>query len=159
MTRRPSLAVGTAAVALVGTAVALAIFLSGSDGPRTLDEAEARDVLEDLPYELKFRPVPVPPQADGAIAGHVVGPGGTVVGFGVALGRDAEPVRLGPRTGTGALGGETFRVSDDATVVADGKPRIAARLDTLAKWKEAAESSSNIEEQLCRATTGRSCSI
>jgi hypothetical protein len=148
-----------AAVALVGAGVALAIFLSGSDNPRTLGEAEAEGVLEELPYELAVHPVPPPPHASGAIAGRVVGPGGTVVHVGVSLGRDADPVQLGPRTATGAFGGETFRVSDDTTVVVAGKPRIAARLATVDEWKEAARIVVDIEEQLCRATTGKSCSI
>ena len=148
-----------AAVALVGAAVALAIFLSGSDNPRTLDADGAERVLEELPYELEVHPVPLPPHASGAIAGRVVGPGGTVVRVGVSLGRDADPVRLGPRTATDPFGGETFRVSDDTTVVIGGEPRIAARLDTVAKWKEAARIVVDVEEQLCRATTGKSCSI
>ena len=156
---RSRLAWALAGAALVAAGIALAIFLSGSDNPRTLDEAGAEGVLEELPYELEVHPVPAPPHAEGAIAGHVVGPGGTVVRVGVSLGRDADPVRLGPRSGSGSFGGETFRLSDDTTVVVAGVPRIAARLDTIDKWKEAARIVVDIEEQLCRATTGKSCTI
>ena len=150
-----------AALLLVGAgvAVALAIFLSGSDDPRTLDEGEAKRVLEQLPYQLEFHPTPTPPHASGAIAGRAVGPGGAVVRFGVALGRDAEPVPFGPGSGAEANGGETFQLSDDATVVIGGRPQIAARLDTVAEWKEAVRIVVDLEEQLCRATTGKSCTI
>ncbi len=156
---RGRVAWAAAAVVLAVAVVVLVAFLSGSEDPRTLDDAEAVGVLEELPYELEFHPVPPPPHAEGAIAGRVVGLGGTVVRVGVALGRDADPVRLGPRSGAGDFGGETFRVSDDTTVVVAGRPRIAARLDTLAEWREAARIVVDVEEQLCRATTGKSCSI
>lgn len=156
---RSRVAWALAGAALAAAGVALAIFLSGSDNPRTLDPSEAEGVLEELPYELAVHPVPPPPHADGAVAGRVVGPGGTVVRVGVALGRDADPVRLGPRVGVSSFGDETFRVSDDTTVVVAGRPRIAPRLDTIDKWKEAARIVVDIEEQLCRATTGKSCTI
>ena len=73
-----------AAAVLVAAVVALVVALSGSDNPRTLDEAEAKRVLQQLPYEIHFRPTPVPPHADGAVAGRVIGPGGTAVRFGVS---------------------------------------------------------------------------
>ncbi len=151
--------VGSVVLVLAGLALALAIFVADSEEPRTLDEAEAKRVLEQLPYQLEFHPQPPPPHASGAIAGRVVGPGGAVVRFGVALGRGADPVRLGPGSGVEASGGETFRLSDDATVVVAGRPRIAARLETVAEWKEAVRIVVDIEEQLCRATTGKSCTI
>jgi hypothetical protein len=152
-------AVAALVLAVAGLALALTIFLADSEEPRTLKEAEAKRVLEQLPYRLEFRPVPLPPHASGAISGRATGPGGAVVRFGVALGRGTEPVRLGPGSGIEATGGETFRLSDDATVVVAGRPRIAARLDTMAEWKEAVRIVVDIEEQLCRATTGKSCTI
>jgi hypothetical protein len=148
--------VAAALIAAAGLAVVLAIFLSNSENPRTLDEAEAKRVLEQLPYRLDFRPTPPPPHSSGAIAGRVVGPGGTVVRFGVSLGRGADPVRLGPGSANQATG-RTFRLSDDTAVLVAGRPQIADHLDTLAEWKEAVRIVVDIEEQLCRATTGRSC--
>jgi|SRR5215218_9255403 len=148
-----------AAVIVLAALAALAIALLRSETPRTLDEAETEQVLELLPYRLEFRPVRTLPHASGAVAGRAVGPHGTVVRFAVSLGRGGEPVRLPPPSDPEATGGETFRVTDDAVVVVDGRPGIAARLDTAAKWKEAARIVVDIEEQLCRATTGKSCSI
>jgi hypothetical protein len=159
MERLPRFAVWALAAIGVAAVLALAFFLSSSDSPRTLDEAETMRVLEQLPYEIEFRPVATPPGASGAVAGRAVGPGGAVVRFGVSLGRGGEPVNLGPHSDTDAAGGETFRVSDDATLLVDGKLRIARRLRTPTQWREAARIVVDVEEQLCRATTGKSCSI
>jgi hypothetical protein len=145
-----------AALGLV-VVIGLAAFLSDSESPRTIDEAEAKRALAQLPYEIEFRPVRPPPGANGAVAGRVFGPGGTTFRFGVSLGPGAEPVKLGRGVESG--GGEAFRVSDDATILVDGRPQIAPRLRSEDQWREAARIVVDIEEQLCRATTGRSCAI
>lgn len=140
-------------------AIGVALLVSGC-GTKTLDEAEVKQLLRQLPYRFEFRPVDPPDGASGAVAGRVIGPHRTVVNFGISLGRGGDPVPLGPGTDTAdATGGETFRVTDDTMVTVNGKLKAGDQLHTEAQWNESARMIVDIEEKLCRAITGKPCAI
>jgi hypothetical protein len=151
---------------VVGTVLVLAAVvavgaLARDPGPKTLGEAEAKQVLrEELPYRFEFRPTAVPAGASGAFAGRAFGARGTVLGFGVSLGRGGDPVSFGPQSDLAdATGGETFRVTSDVTVLIDGESRANPRIETRAQWREAIAIAAAIEDGLCRATEGGACAI
>lgn len=147
-----------AGVAVVATVLAVNVF--GSSGPKTLSEAETKSLLRQLPYRFEFRSVRVPQGASGAVAGRVIGGHGTVVRFGVSLGSGGEPVSLGSYTDfADATGGATFRVTDDAWIVVNGRPTFGKQIHTQAQWHEAATMKVDIEEKLCRATERKPCAI
>lgn len=158
MSRRELLVAGILIVGLaigVGTAVAML----GPD-TRTLSERETRQLLLQLPYDIRFRDVSTPEGASGAVAGRLVGPHHTIVRFGVSLGRGGSAVRLGPHSDLGnAIGGETFRVTSDDMLVVRDKLVANPRLRTTAQWKESARMIVAIEEKLCWATEGKACAI
>lgn len=147
-------------VGIVVVATALAVSVFGSNGPKTLSEAETKSLLRQLPYRFEFRPVRVPQGASGAVAGRVIGHRGTVVRFGVSLGSRGKPVSLGPHTDfADATGGATFRVTDDAWIVVNGRPTFGKQIRTATQWHEAATMNVDIEEKLCRATEGKPCAV
>jgi len=139
----------------VGTAIALMIY---QPGPKTLSEGETRDLLRELPYHFEFRPAPIPDGADGAIAGVARGPHGTLLRFGVSLGRNGRAVSLGPHTDlSDAPGGETFRVTDNSSIIVNGHMETNPQIKSVAEWHEAISIAVAIQEKLCRATEGRPC--
>jgi len=157
--RAPGLAAALVAGAALVAIVAV-VLLVRDPGPKTLGEAEAEQLLRELPYRFEFRPAPVPDGASGAFSGLAFGPHGTVLGFGVSLGREGDPVSLGPHSDLAdATGGETFRITDDGMVVVDGKVEVGPRIKTAAQWKQTSTMAVAIEEKLCRATEGRACAI
>jgi hypothetical protein len=98
MMRRGSwIAAGLTAFVAI-TAAVFAIYVVDSNAPPTLGEAEVKQLLRQLPYRFEFRPVRPPRGANGAVAGRAIGPHRTIIRFGISLGRDGEPVRLGPDT-------------------------------------------------------------
>jgi hypothetical protein len=123
------------------------MLVSGCGTTRTLDEAEVKQLLRQLPYRFEFRQVDPADGASGAVAGRVMGPHRTVVHFGISLGRDD------------ATGGETFQVTDDAMVIVNGKLKVGDQIHAAAQWNESARMIVDIEEKLCRATTGKPCAI
>jgi hypothetical protein len=149
-----------AGVASTAIAAGIVMLVSGCETTRTPDEAEVKQLLRQLPYRFEFRPVDPPDGASGAVAGRVIGPHRTVVHFGISLGHDGDPVPLGPGTDTAdATGGETFRVTDDTMVIVNGKLKAGHQFHTDAQWNESARIVVDIEEKLCRATTGKPCAI
>ena len=150
---------------VLGLVVALAaviavVSLVHQSGPKTLSETATKDLLRELPYRLEFRPTPVPDGADGAIAGVARGAHGTAIRFGVSLGRDGKPVSLGPHSDLAdATGGETFRVTNDSSIIVDGNVEAGPRIKSTAQWHEAVSIVVAIEEKLCRATEGKACAI
>lgn len=158
MARRRTLI--TAGVAFTAIAAGIVALVSGFGATRTLDEAEVRQLLRQLPYRFEFRQVDPPDGASGAVAGRVIGPHRTVVNFGISLGRGGAPVVLGPGSDTAdATGGETFRVTDDTMVIVNGKLKAGDQFNTAAQWNESSRIVVDIEEKLCRATTGQPCAI
>ncbi len=139
---------------------AVALLLPACGGTKTLSEEETKQLLRELPYRFEFQPVEVPEDADGAVGGVVHGPHGTVLRFGVSLGRGGDPVSLGPHTNLAdATGGETFRVTTDDMLVVGGKLRPNPRLRTAPQWRMSAVMGARIEGKLCRATEGKPCAI
>ena len=133
---------------------------SGCSDTKTLSEGETKELLRELPYRFEFRPVDDPDGATGAVAGTAYGPHGTVIRFGVSLGRGGDPVSLGPYSNlSDATGGETFRVTGDDMIIIDGKLEANPRLKTGAQWRESATMLVDIEEKLCKATEGKPCAI
>ena len=149
---RPLLLIG---IVIAAGAIA-ALVLSPSSAP---SETETEALLRDLPYRFHFHPAQTPPGAEGAVAGTVSGPHHTVVRFGVSLGEGGDPVPIRGALSE-ATGGAEFRVSND-TMVRDAAQGIAAnpRYRTRAQWLTAAPIVTDIEEKLCRATTGKPCAI
>ena len=153
-----------AAGAVAALAFALALFalpLQGcGSGTETLSEAEAKELLRELPYRFEFSPVATPDGADGAVGGTVFGPHRTHIRFGISLGEGAGKVSLGPDTDFGNGGGtETAHLTADDTLMVDGKLQINPRFKTRAQWETAATMHVSIEEKLCKATEGHPCPI
>jgi hypothetical protein len=152
--------VARAAVAVLAAAAALALQACGGD-TKTLSKEETEQILrEELPYRFEFRPVEVPKDASGALAGVAYGPHRTVVRFGISLGRGGDRVPLGPHTDLAdATGGETFRVSSDMMEIIDGKLEQGRNIETRAQWRTSATMVVRIEDRLCKATEGKPCAI
>jgi hypothetical protein len=133
---------------------------AGSSETRILGAQETRQLLRELPYRYKFRPVAKPEGAQAAVAGRVVGPHRTIVNFGIALGRGREAVSV-PRAGTRysygyAKGGFIF-TSD--ILIEDSRGRLVPnpRLRTAAQQNEASEMTVGMTDKLCLAATGEHC--
>ncbi|HEX4669312.1 MAG TPA: hypothetical protein VH275_04985 [Solirubrobacterales bacterium] len=150
---------------VLGLVVALAaviavVSLVRQSGPKTLSETATKDLLRELPYRFEFRSTPIPDGADGAVAGVARGAHGTVVRFGVSLGQGGKPISLGPHSDLAEVGGgETFRVTNDSSVIVDGNVETSPRIKSSAQWHDAVSIVVAIEEKLCRATEGKACAI
>ena len=156
--------VGWRAVAIVfavATAiVVVAVAVASHSDTKTLSKAETKSLLRELPYRFRFDDVPSPDGASGAVAGRAFGPHRTTIRFGVSLGSGGAPVSLGPHTDfADATGGETFRVTNDATIIVGDKLERGPRIVTEAQWRQSATMVVDIEEKLCRATEGKACAI
>jgi hypothetical protein len=135
---------------------------SGEPGdPRVLSTAEARKLLLQLPYRFHFRPVQLPDGASGALAGTAIGEHRTIVRFGIALGREAEPVPV-PKAGTRGYydytHGGGFVYTDDMLVPdKNGRMHANKQYRTNAQWYEAANMIVDMQQKLCYASTGEPC--
>lgn len=146
-------------VGLIACLVTGVVLLSKALGPQVLGETEVKQLLSQLPYRIRFRPVRIPEGADGAIAGTAIGRHQTVVHFGVSLGTGYHPVRFPRPVITEATGGETFLVSNDVTIQSGNGIAWGRQFRTEAQQYEAARIVTDIEQKLCRATTGEPCAI
>ncbi|HET8814503.1 MAG TPA: hypothetical protein VFM51_06070 [Solirubrobacterales bacterium] len=131
----------------------------GSPGsPRVISVGETKRLLLELPYQYRWRRVENPKGATGAVAGTAVGRHGTVIHFGVSLGTEGEPVPVpqsGTRTAYDYSKGGGFVFTDDV-IVPGG---IAKQIQTAAQWREANHMVVQMQEKLCKATTGDVCPI
>jgi|GEM_PF-2608645 len=132
----------------------------GQAAPRALSAKEAKLLLLQLPYRYKWRAVEVPENGVGALAGTATGDHGTVLHFGVALGRDTEGVPV-PRAGTsGAYDysqGGGFVLTDDLEERKGYSFRPGRQFRTAAQWDEAIDMEFEMEEKLCEEATGEPC--
>lgn len=125
-----------------------------------LSTGAAKQALLDLPYAYTFRKVARPKGAQGALAGRVVGAHHTVLNFGIAFGRHAEPVSV-PHAGISEVGEYPgFVFTDDELVPGKrDKWEPGPQFHTAAQWKEVARMSVAMVEQLCRASTHQPCPV
>lgn len=152
-------------MAAILLSAAIGIYACGSsakeDGAsRVLRTREAKALLLELPYRYEFRHVKIPKGASGALAGKATTAHGTFINFGIALGRNPDPVSI-PKAGTNSSYGYPnggFVFSDDLQV--EGKHRTwhrPARFRTERQWNEAVDSAVKMQEKLCKAATGKHC--
>lgn len=148
------------AVLAVVLSVAIAVYAveSGSSWPPS--DATVKQLLRHLPYRFEFRPAAPPEGASGAVAGKVIGPHGTFINFGIALGGEGRGVPV-PHAGTlNASGGTAFVVTDDTLIRGKHQQFEAGKqFHTEAQWREAATMMVDIEETLCRVRTGQPCPV
>lgn len=153
------------AVLLLGLLFAVALLGCGSDasrksGPSELSTTEAKAILQELPYRYVFKEIPSPHGASGAIGGRVYGPYKTWFDFGIALGDDASPVPV-PRAGVSEAVGNPGFVFTTNQLIPIGRVhwKTAPQLRTPARWHESSRMATDMEEQLCRAVTGKPCPV
>lgn len=132
-----------------------------SGAPRVLTSLKAKGLLLQLPYHYQWRQVTPPQGASGAVAGKVVGKHRTFVYFGISLGTEAGAVPV-PHAGTDDpydySEGGGFVFNDDLEV--PGKHESVHRdkqFHTAAQWNEATTMVVEMQEKLCKASTGRPC--
>lgn len=139
--------------------VGAGILVSGGSA-RILTSAEARHLLLELPYRYRFRPVPLPRGASGALAGTAIGRHYTILHFGFALGREPHPVPV-PHSGISEVSGYSGFVFTDDELVPGKRQKWEAgpQFHTAAQWKEASRMSVAMVERLCRASTHQPCPV
>jgi len=129
--------------------------------PRVLSSGEAKRLLLRLPYRYRWRQVPLPKGASGALAGTAMGKHRTVIHFGVAFGTAAEAVpvpQAGRRNPYDYSQGGGFVFTDDIIVPRSIVPSgIGKQIKTAAQWHEANIMEVEMEEKLCKASTGEPC--
>jgi hypothetical protein len=129
----------------------------GSVGsPRVLSSAEAKRLLLHLPYRYQWRRVPLPEGASAALAGTAVGNHRTILHFGIAFGTEAKPVpvpQAGARDPYDYTQGGGFSFTDDL-VIPGG---VGKQFHASAQWDEATTMEVEMEEKLCKASTGEFC--
>jgi hypothetical protein len=122
--------------------------------PRVLSSAEAKRLLLKLPYRYRWRKVKLPEGASGALAGTAVGKHRAVLHFGISLGTEAEPVPIPEvRDAYDYSQGGGFVFTDDI-ITLDG---IGKQIHTAAQWHEVNIMEVEMEEKLCKASTGEAC--
>jgi len=126
-----------------------------------LTSKEVKHLLRQLPYRYKFRQVPPPEGAQGAIVGRAVGRHRTVLNFGIALGEGGKPVLPRPNAAEidhQPLSGFTF--SGDSVVRGpDGHLKAGSQFQTRSQWDEVTRMEVKMTDLLCRAASGKPCPI
>lgn len=156
----------------LGLLLAIALVVAGSGcgssanqpgsigSPRVLSSAEAKRLLLQLPYQYRWRKVKTPAGASGALAGTAIGKHQTVVDFGISLGTGAEAVPV-PHAGTLTpyyYRGGGFIFNDDLEVPGKNETiHTGKQFHTAAQWDEATTMVVEMQEQLCKASTGQPC--
>jgi len=129
----------------------------GSVGsPRVLSSGEAKRLLLRLPYRYRWRQVELPEGASGALAGTAIGKHRTFVHFGIALGTEARAVPVphaGARDPYDYTHGGGFAFTDDTVVNGEA----GKQFHTVAQWNESATMIVEMQEKLCKASTGEPC--
>jgi hypothetical protein len=131
-------------------------------GSGVLSSGEVKQLFLQLPYRYRWQQVALPEGASGALAGTAIGKHHTIIHFGVALGREtkAVPVPQGVPVPPVYYSSEGYVFSNDLEVPGkNGTVRPGKQFHTAAQWDEAATMVVEMEEKLCRATTGKPCSI
>jgi hypothetical protein len=148
------------ALLLVAAAPGCGSDASGNGGPRELSAIDAKTVLRELPYRYAFKDPSIPDGASGAVSGRVYGPHETWFDFGIALGDDADPVPV-PRAGISEAVGNPGFVFTTNQLIPVGRFhwKTAPQLRTPARWHESSKMATDMEEQLCRAATGKPCPV
>jgi hypothetical protein len=124
--------------------------------PRVLSSAEAKNLLLRLPYRYQWRKVELPEGASGALAGTAVGKHRAVLHFGISLGTEAEPVpvpQAGRRDSYDYSQGGGFVFTDDLITAG----RAGGKLHNVTQWDEATTMVVEMQEKLCKASTGEVC--
>ena len=106
-------------------------------GSGALSSDEAKRLLLQLPYHYRWREIEPPAGASSALAGTAIGKHHTIVHFDISFGR----------------GGFVF---NDDLVLPQG---VGKQFHTAAQWDEATTMVVEMEEKLCKATTGKPCSV
>lgn len=151
----------------VGTRVLLGFLLvivttasSCGLGSGVLSSTEAKQLLLQLPYRYRWRPVEPPEGASGAIAGTAVGRHHTIVHFGISLGTEAEAVPV-PHAGVRIpeeYGENGFVFNDDLEIPGKNENiHPGKQFHTGAQWNEAARIVVEMEDKLCEAGSGKPC--
>ena len=132
----------------------------GCGGPEVLNSTEAKHLLLQLPYRYQWRQVRLPEGASAALAGTAIGRHHTVLHFGLALGREAQPVRV-PHSGISEVGEYPGFVFTDDELVPGKREKWepGPQFHTAAQWKEVARMSVAMVEQLCKASTQEPCPV
>jgi len=150
------------AASIMGASSGCGAAASG-DGPvRVLSGSEAKVLLLELPYQYQWRQVDPPDGASDALAGTATGKHHTTVHFGISLGAEPQAVSV-PRAGTltpSYYWGGGFTFNDDLEV--PGKHETihpGKQFHTAAQWDEAGTMVVEMEEKLCKASTGRPCQV
>ncbi len=130
--------------------------------PHFLTQSETKQLLLGFQYKFSFRRVALPQGATGALGGRIHGPRHTSFDFGLALGKDAEPV-LVPDTNLPnvvRVGPAGFVWTDNTMRRArNGKLIVGRSIHSGAQLREAGHIEVEIEEKLCRAATGKPCPV
>jgi hypothetical protein len=130
------------------------------DGHKILSAPAARAVLLELPYRYKYRTVPVPRGATAALAGRAYGPSNTSFDFGIALGDGANPVPVAQAGVSEAVGNPGFVFTSNLLVpVGHAKWENSKRIHSTRQLHVASDMATEMEEQLCRAITGKPCPV
>ncbi len=122
--------------------------------------ARAKAILRELPYQYEFRRVHLPVGASAAVAGRVYGPHRTWFDFGIAIGKNAEPVPV-PHAGVfEAVGGYGFRFTNNEFVKTGANHWVPApQFHTQAQWDEASRMATEINEKFCLTITEKPCPV
>lgn len=125
-----------------------------------LSSAEAKHLLLGLPYRYRWRKVELPKGASAALAGTAIGKHHTVVDFGISLGEEPEAV---PIAQAGTLTpyyywGGGFVFNDDLEIPEKHETiHTGNQIHTAAQWDEATTMVVEMQEKLCKASTGVPC--
>lgn len=131
------------------------------DHQPTLDAAETKEILLQLPYRYEFRNVKRPVRASAAVAGRAFARRPDVwFDFGISLGMNhPEPVPV-PKGGAEVVGNPGF-VFNSNLLVRDrrGRLRNGEQFRTAAQLHKAGHMATEMEQRLCRAITGEPCPV
>ncbi len=132
----------------------------GGGQARVLSGKDTKQLLVELPYRFKFRPVAEPGGAESAVAGRATGPHHTVLNFGIALGHGHYGVPV-PRAGTiysyGYPSGGFIFTSDEFIEGSDSRMVPNPHLKTPKQWDEVSHMEVMMTDKLCLAATGEHC--
>lgn len=125
-----------------------------------LEPTEVQALLVQLPYSFTFADVQASERETGVVRGRATSSRGTVLDFGIALGKEAAPVSVG-RAGTRMAYGYPsggFVYTDDL-MVENGKGALIPnpQFKSYAQWRQAGHMGVAITAKLCKAATGRPC--
>jgi hypothetical protein len=103
-----------------------------------------------------------PEGASGALAGTAIGKHHTIVHFGISFGEEPQAVPV-PRAGfltPSYYWGGGFTYNDDLEVPGKNETvHPGKQFHTAAQWDEATTMAVEMQEKLCKASTGEPCQV